>query len=307
MKKYLFIEAISKIENTSLRGRNDRSNLVLSIKNRDCFTAFAMTRVLLRCLLVFLIGLIGCETEPILFKGPYFVRFTENARIIKESYSPVVEIEVHLAGPEMTEDIAISYTISGNAREGIDYSIVGTRGRVVIKKGEYFSYIKVQLLNNANNILRSQDLVLTLTHTDAGLRVGQSKGGIGKEFKLTINDDCILGGTYSGVQTAFDVPTEGIQLTSTDCENYVLSNWGFAEFNTIFPLALSFIDNGDNTLTIPEQKQPEFNEKLATIKGLGSVNPLTREIFFTISYLVPQTKPKIDTVFVDTQITLTPQ
>lgn len=251
--------------------------------------------------IVFLIALAACETEPIIFKGPYFVRFTQNSLIIKESYSPVIDVEVHLAGPEMTEDIAISYTISGNAREGIDYQIVGTRGKVVIKKGKYFGNIQVQLLNNANNILRSQDLIITLTHTDAGLRVGQSKGGIGKEFKLTINDDCILGGTYSGVKSVFDIPTQDIDITSTDCENYVLSDWDLDELGFIFPLALTFVDNGDNTLTIPQQKQPEFDANRSTIKGIGSVNPLTRELFFTINYL------NADSVFLETKITLTPQ
>ena len=43
-----------------------------------------------------------------------------------------------------------------------DYEILGTRGSVTIASDEYFGYIDIKLINNANNILRSQDLILTL-------------------------------------------------------------------------------------------------------------------------------------------------
>jgi hypothetical protein len=235
-------------------------------------------------ILILIIGIEGCETEPILFKGPYHVRFTETTLTEKESYSPILNIEVHNAGPELQEDVTISYSISGSAREGVDYEIVGTRGKVFINAGEYFGQIKVRLMNNSNNIIRSQDLVLTLTNVNSDkLRVGQSEGGIGTQFTLTIVDDCILGGTYSGTRSAFSIPTTGLKIISSDCINYILSDWDVGIFDYPFPMSLKFIDNGDNSLTIPEQEQEELPEELATVVGIGSVNPNTREIYLIIT------------------------
>jgi hypothetical protein len=230
--------------------------------------------------IVLVIASIGCETEPILFEGPYHVRFTENSLLEKESYSPVIEVAIHLAGPAQEEDVQVNYSISGNAREGIDYQIIGTRGQTFIEEGELFGTVRIKLLNNANNILRSQDLVLRLTSASSGLRVGQSKGGIGREFKLTIVDDCILGGTYSGVRNGLNTPTTGLRISSTDCENYVLNDWDVSIFDDPFPVPLTFRDNGDNTITIPNQNNESYG---ITFEGIGTVNPLTDEIFMVIT------------------------
>ena len=86
---------------------------------------------------ILITGFSGCETERITFNGPYHVRFTNSTQTEKESNSQIIKIEVHNAGPELTEDLIVNYTISGNARPDIDYSIVGTKGRTTIKKGEY--------------------------------------------------------------------------------------------------------------------------------------------------------------------------
>ncbi|MCW5912305.1 MAG: hypothetical protein KIT62_14640 [Cyclobacteriaceae bacterium] len=235
-------------------------------------------------LFIITICLPGCETEPILFKGPYHVRFTNAAETQKESYSKTIQLEVHLAAPGREQDITVQYAIAGSARENIDYRILGTRGSLVIPKGQYFGYIELQLINNANNILRSQDVELTLTSvSDGELTVGQGKGAIGKSFTYTILDDCVLGGFYYGTRSAFTIPVRDIAITSQDCENYRLSNWNIDVFQFSDPLSLTFVDNFDNTLTIPDQEQPELPTELATIRGTGIVNPVTRQITFTIT------------------------
>ncbi len=236
----------------------------------------------------------SCETERILFKGPYHVRFTTVALTEKESNGKVLSLEVHNVGPALSDDVTISYSISGNAREGVDFVIVGTRGRTVIKKGKYFGNIEVQLINNANNILRSQDLIITLTTVNSSsLEVGQGEGGIGKKFTLTILDDCILGGTYEGTSSAFSIPTKGISITSSDCEIYRLSNWDIGIFDFTDPLPLSFTDNGDNTITIKQQEQEGFPPEVATIDGFGSVNPITKEIFLTVRLVDLEDSPEV--------------
>ncbi len=236
----------------------------------------------------------SCETERIIFKGPYFVRFTDTALTQKESHSGVIKVEVHNGGPAPSGDVNINYTIGGTAREGIDYTIVGTRGKVKIKSGEYFGNIQIQLINNSNNILRSQDVVLTLQTIDdnPGLYVGQGSSQIGRTFTLTIQDDCILGGDYYGLRNKGDVPTTGITITSLNCETYTLSNYDINIFSFPQIRSLSFIDNGDNTLTIPPQEDSTLDPDFASIDGTGVVNPVTRVITFTVRLVDFDNQPK---------------
>ena len=230
--------------------------------------------------------LAACETEPILFKSGYHVRFTASELTLKESYHQTVQVEVHLAGPAQDEDVTVFYTVGGDAREGVDYTIQGTKGVVVIEAGKYFGYIMVDLINNSNNIIRSQDIEFTLNTADnSAFSIGQGTAHIGNKLKFTIVDDCILNGSYAGITGIFSIPKKGIIISSEDCENYRLSDWNVDIFIYPFPLGLDFVDNGDNTLTIPSQEQPEFPEDLATIQGVGSVNPLTREIYMTIKFV----------------------
>lgn len=242
-------------------------------------------------LLLLLMILYGCETEPRIFTGPYHVRFTEAEFSTKESYTPVISIQVHLVSPALTEDVTIFYEVEGSARENIDYVILGTRGSVLIKKGEYFGTIDVQLINNSNNIIRSQDVIFTLTSTNGGnIQVGQDEGGIGKKFSLTIVDDCILGGSYLGTRGNVSEP---VTITSQDCEKYTLSNWNINLFATSAIMNLTFVDNGDNTLTIPEQKEENITEELATIKGNGVVDPVTGSIILNITFVDFEDQPTV--------------
>ncbi len=238
--------------------------------------------------------IISCETEPILFKGPYFVRFSEVTGFEKESHSKVINIEVHQAGPAPTEDIRITYSIGGNAREGVDYKIVNERGVVTIPKGEYFGNIQVQLINNSNNILRTQDIIFTLRSTNTTeIKVGQGESQIGQTMTFTILDDCILAGDYLGKRGAFSVPVDNITITSGDCENYILSNWNIGIFGSPFDFSLNFVDNGDNTLTIPEQESNDLPTSVATISGSGVVNPVTREITMTVQLVDFDNSPTV--------------
>jgi len=252
----------------------------------------------LTCILFVII--VGCVTDPIIFRGPYHVRFTEGTGFEKESSSGIISIEVHNVGPALDEDINLGYTIEGTARENVDYVILDERKRVVIPAGEYVGYIRIKLINNANNILRSQNIVFTLQTTNSdGLEVGQGTSAIGRTFTFTILDDCILGGTYSGRQGG-SPNYPGLTISSQDCETYTLSNWNVFVFDTDQEMDLTFVDNGDNTLTIPEQEEEELNEEIATITGTGSVDPSTREIILKITLVDIDDQPEVT-------ITLTPR
>lgn len=248
-------------------------------------------RTFFKLICVSLTLLLGCETNPILFKGPYFVRFTESSITLKESYSKPIVIQVHNAGPAASEDIVISYKTSGSAREGTDFSITtSSPGQITIPKGEFFGSIEVQLINNANNIIRSQDIVLTLQSVNAGLQIGQGESAIGQKYVFTILDDCILGGDYIAQRGPV---AYAVTLTSSDCEIYLLSNWNIGVFVSPVAMDLRFIDNGDNTLTIPDQEEENLSEEQATIRGTGVVDPVTRKIILTITLVDFVNQPQV--------------
>ncbi len=265
------------------------------------------TLALLGCLSV------ACEKQDLdrTFEGPYFVRFTDTLVTYKESYSPPVSIQVHNVGPILNEPITINYTVSGTARAGRDYTIQSTEGKVVIPANKSTGNIVLKLINNANNILESQSLTFTLTSvTPSTLQVGFGQNNIvGKQLTFVIQDDCLLGGAYTGRQIygaqAATVPN--IQITSTDCKNYLLSNWNlgipFLSFDAQRP-TLTFIDNGDNSLTVPPQGSPELGptDKIA---GTGAWNPKDRKITLNLQFTLALSSSK-DTTLSYTQ-TYTPQ
>jgi len=237
-----------------------------------------------------LLLLAACENDPRILPADYYaVRFTNTGITLKESYAETIRIEVHNAGKAADKDLTITYRVSGSAREGVDYTIVGDERSVTIPAGEYFGYIDVNLINNANNILRSQNVVFTLSRVDSDdLTVGQGQGAIGKTFTLSIQDDCILGGSYTGSTGTFSIPTEGLSITSADCITYTLSNWNlqFLDDMPPYPVTLTFVDNNDNTITINEQ-----DSDAGKISGTGVVNPVTNQIQIELNILEYYTPP----------------
>ncbi len=266
-------------------------------------------------IVIALVGLlsVACETSDVnrVFEGPYFVRFTDTLVTYKESYSQPVSIQVHNVGPILNEPITINYTVSGTARAGRDYTIQSTEGKVVIPANKSTGNIVLKLINNANNILESQSLTFTLTSvTPSTLQVGFGKNNIvGKQLTFVIQDDCLFGGTYTGTQKygAQKATVPNIKITSTDCKNYLLSNWNlvipFLSFDAQHP-TLTFSDNGDNSLTVPSQTNPELGptDKIA---GTGAWNPKDRKITLNLRFTLALSSTK-DTTLIYTQ-TYTPQ
>lgn len=257
-----------------------------------------ISRLFLAALVMFTCG---CEKDRIIFNGPYFVRFTEDTGFDKESYTNEIRIEVHNAGPALDEDVVVSYSLGGTARQDVDYEILDDPRKVQIPAGEYFGYIRLKLINNSNNILRSQTVIFTiLTTSKNGLQVGQGASAIGKSYTFTIFDDCILGGTYNGKRTDVSTTYSDLSITSTDCINYTLSDWNLGVFTTSTAMDLKFVDNGDNTLTVPQQEEENLDADLATIKGRGVVDPTTRQIILYITLVDFDGQPEVS-------LTLNPQ
>jgi hypothetical protein len=63
---------------------------------------------------------------------------------------------------------------------------------------------------------------------------------------------------------------------------------------------LKFVDNGDNTLTVPQQEEENLATEVATIIGTGVVDPTTRQILLKITLVDFDEKPEVS-------LTLNPQ
>jgi hypothetical protein len=246
-----------------------------------------------------MIFLVACEEQKIVFEGPDFVRFTDTTLTYKESIGQPITVKVHIVGKPVNKAVTVNYTVGGTAREGRDYVIEGSKGVVTIPANKYFGTITVRLINNANNILDSQNIVFTLTNvSNPELQVGFGRDNrIGKSLTLTIQDDCLLSGFYTGTLQGRNAVVNNIEISSQNCREYTVSNWNIGLFNFNATKArVSFIDNGDNTLTIPRQVSPDLSPPYDTLSGTGLWNPQTRAIRLNIRVKLPVSDKKDTTV-----------
>ena len=288
------------------------------------FTMFRMTKntmfnrkqliatAQLFAVIIFSLWLAGCKEERVLFQNN-FVRFNDTTLTFKESYSPAVKVTIHNAGPALSESIIVNYTIGGTAREGKDYTILGTRGAVSIPAGQSSADISVKLINGANNILDASTIIFTLTTASPGdkVQVGLNGGNLGKKMILNIQNVCIFDGIYTGllpVKTQFYAVAD-IPITSNDCRRYTISNINIGLSNTSsffnwFDLLgfdaehprLDFIDNGNNTITIPRQVITEFPAGYDTLSGTGVWNPQNKRITLSIRMKIRKISPAKDSI-----------
>ena len=252
-------------------------------------------RTLIILLLTFL--MIGCEQDPIIFNGPFFFFFSNEAASAPESELAIIEIPVHYAGPTPESNIEVFYTVGGDAREGIDYIFVSEKGRAVIRRSTHSAVIEIELINNANNILESSDIELTIDRVSPDdIAIGQGDSQIGIQSTFTILDECILSGSYTGTGAQGTSPVTNLTVSSFDCREYQLSNWDInIEELGNFPRErnLTFTDNFDNTITIPEQEESTLDSDLATIRGNGSINPFDNVITLNIELVDFEDSPVV--------------
>ena len=259
-------------------------------------------RLTVQLLLVALLAaatMLGCKEQRIIVEGPYFVRFSDTTLSFKESYSKIIKVKVHNSGPQLSESVIVNYTVGGTARENRDYRIIGTKGAVSIPANQSFGEIQVQLINNANNILGSSTIDFNLTTVNPADKLQVGFGKIGKTFSLTVQDACLLDGNYSGnrqVAANRVVTVNDIDISSTDCRTYTLKNWNIGLFNfEATQPTLQFVDNGNNTLTIPRQVNDVLAPPRDTISGTGLWNPQTRRISLNLRIKTVSSTTRKDT------------
>jgi Calx-beta domain len=256
------------------------------------------------------VTLLNCKEQQIVFEGGSFARFSDTLLTYKESYNKVIKVKVHNAGPILEESVVLNYTVGGTAREGKDYRFIGTKGTVTIPAKQSFGEIQIQLINNANNILDESSVDFTLTTAAPSEKIKVGLGKVGVTTKLIIKDACIYEGTYTGLRlvtatTGYQVPN--IDVSSVNCKTYTVSNWniGLFDFEAITP-TINFIDNGNNTLTIPPQKMADLSAPRDTITGNGNYNPANKRITLNLKLKTVSAKTKKDTI-VTIPLTYIPQ
>ncbi len=256
----------------------------------------------------------ACEKDDQTFKGPYHVRFTDSIASARESYPRVIKIQLHNAGPQLAEAIAVNYVVGGTAREGIDYTILGTKGIVTIPANQSLGEIQLRLINNSNDRLESQTIIFTLADAKpASLNVGFGKNNnIGRRMTYTIQDDCILAGHFIGTRKEGNttITTPDVRVTSTDCKELTLSNWNVG-LNDLFNFdadepTLRFIDKKDNSIEIPAQTNAYFDSDVE-LSGNGSWNPQNGNLLLNIQLKVSLTDPARDTVISIPTLTFIPE
>ncbi len=259
-------------------------------------------------LLTIFMATLSCQEQEIVYNGPDYVRFTDTSLVYKESLAKVIPIRVHLVGKPSDTPVTVSYSVSGTAVEGRDYSIAGQKGVVTIPAGSLFGEIGLNLINNANNILRSSELLFSINAASQGeksVQVGTGKNfTMGNSLRVTIEDDCLFGGFYNAKRTGYDREVKDIAITSTNCTEYLVANWnvGVLSFNAD-KVSLRFIDNGDNSITIPNQYNVILGD---TLLGNGAWDPRTRQIILNLA-VKTQGESGADTLINIPQLTYVPR
>lgn len=259
-------------------------------------------------ILVILMATLSCHEQEIVYEGPDYVRFTDTTLVYKESLGKVIPVRIHLVGRPSETPVTIAYSVSGTAIEGRDYSIDGQKGMVTIPAGSLFGEIGLRLINNANNILRSSELLFTINSASQGeksVQVGTGRNfSMGNSLRVTIEDDCLFGGFYNARRAGYDRLVKDIAITSTNCTEYLLANWniGVMSFNAD-KITLRFIDNGDNSITIPNQYSVVLGD---TVLGNGAWDPRTRQIILNVT-LKTKGQSGADTLINIPQLTYVPR
>lgn len=259
-------------------------------------------------LLMIFMATLSCHEQEIVYEGPEYVRFTDTTLVYKESLGKVIPVKIHLVGKPSETPVTVSYSVSGTAVEGRDYSIAGQKGVVTIPAGSLFGEIGLNLINNANNILRSSELLFTINSASQGekfVQVGTGRNfSMGNSLRVTIEDDCLFGGYYDAKRVGYNREVKDIAITSTNCTEYLLANWniGVMSFNAD-KVTLRFVDNGDNSITIPNQYNVILGD---TLLGNGAWDPRTRQIILNVT-IKTEGQSGADTLINIPQLTYVPR
>lgn len=242
------------------------------------------------CLFSLVLLVFSCgDPEEILFEGPNHVRFTEESGSVVENFAdpsnqnltPPITVRIHMAGPQLNSETIVNFDAFGDAREGVDFRIVGppnAEKRVVIPARESFGSFQFVPINNR---LRDGDrsIVFAITGVNNGLQIGRGAGNqIGRTMRYEIrDDDCLLDlrlfqGTWQVEERiGNDDPVQYTVNIAPDFDfnnRIVISNLGNLNNTSVF----LNVDLCLRQCFIPEQRVTNLNAQRPNVRTLNPGN-----------------------------------
>lgn len=222
--------------------------------------------LILGCLLA------ACDSQELEFQGPKQVRFTETDGQEVENYhaggeanlNEPIEISVHLLSELQANDVRITYSLSGTAEEGTDFTILSDDNReLVVPAGESFATIAFDLINNSLQD-GDREIIFKIESVDNNFNISSGPNAvIGRTYRFTINDDDCLqnlklfegrwdvteeASTGGNSQNSYEM----VITPDFDNNNRVLIR-GFGGIEGLGGTVFAYLDLCKNEFIVPEQ------------------------------------------------------
>jgi hypothetical protein len=222
-------------------------------------------------LLVLFLLLAACDKQELTFQGPSQVRFTESDGQEVENFhdggaenlNEPISVSVHLLSRLPTNDVNITYSVSGTAEEGVDFTIINDQDRqLTVPAGESFTSIDFNLINNAQQD-GDRQIIFQIESVDNNYSISAGPNAvIGRRYIFTItDDDCLQNlklfeGSWEVVEEAgINSEQNEYELTITpdfENNNRILIR-GFGGIEEQGGAVFAYLDLCKNEFIVPEQ------------------------------------------------------
>lgn len=222
-------------------------------------------------LFVLALLLAACDQSELTFEGPNQVRFTETDGLEVENFhaggaanlNEPINVSVHLLSGLQSNDVIITYSLSGTAEEGVDYTILSDDNRqLIVPAGESFASIDFKLINN-NIQDGDRQIVFQIESVDNNFSISSGPNSvIGRRYIFTITDDDCLQNLklFEGRWDAVEEASAGSQqneyelVITPDFENNNrLMIRGFGGIEEQGGTVFAYLDLCKNEFLVPEQ------------------------------------------------------
>lgn len=177
-------------------------------------------------------GLVSCVDKPEYSRVPFVSMYKTSATVAESAAGTVYNIPVKLYNT--TEGTSVSYSISGTAKNGVDYTLADQSGVLNIPAGADSAAISVRVTGQPGVFTGSLNMKVTLESATNGVSLGNFNS-----FNMTISDkDLHVDWKYlAGKWTAQDYDdgakdggTYEVTITQVDNNTLELYNlWGGEE------------------------------------------------------------------------------
>ena len=222
-------------------------------------------------LFVLALLLAACDQSELPFEGPNQVRFTETDGLEVENFhaggaanlNEPINVSVHLLSGLQSSDVIITYSLSGTAEEGVDYTILSDDNRqLIVPAGESFASIDFKLINN-NIQDGDRQIVFQIESVENNFSISSGPNSvIGRRYIFTITDDDCLQNLklFEGRWDAVEEASAGSQqneyelVITPDFENNNrLMIRGFGGIEEQGGTVFAYLDLCKNEFLVPEQ------------------------------------------------------